>query len=181
MILIKDIEYQLNKTAKTSTNSKLVVPKKYHKFLNVFLKKASDTLSPHSKYDYQTYLLKGYKDHGNSPLSKMSESELQFVKKFLEEHLKKGFIKASSTLCSSQIMLAAKLGRGIGFCIDYRCLNKLIKKDNYLIPLIKETLAQLKNMKVFTKIDICQVFHKLRMATDSENYTTFALRFGVFK
>ena len=181
MILIKNIKYQLNKTAKTPTDPKLVVPKEYHKFLNVFLKEASDTLLPHSKYDHQTYLLKGYKDHGNSLLSKMSKPKLQFVKKFLEEHLKKRFIEASNTLYSSQIMLAAKLGKGIGFCIDYRRLNKLTKKDNYPIPLIKESLAQLKNMKVFTKINICQIFHKLRMAADSEDYTTFALWFGVFK
>ena len=78
-------------------------------------------------------------------------------------------------------MLAAILEKGIRFCIDYRRLNKPTKKDAYLKPLIKETLAQLKNAKVFTKIDICQAFHKLRMATDSEDYTMFALRFGVFK
>ena len=111
----------------------------------------------------------------------MSEPKLQFVKKFLEEHFKKGFIKASSASCFSQIMLAAKLGGGIRFCVNYRGLNKLIKKDVYPIPLIEKTLAQLKNAKIFTKIDIHQAFHKLRMAADLEDYTTFASRFGVFK
>ena len=78
-------------------------------------------------------------------------------------------------------MLAAKLERGIRFCVDYRYLNKLTKKDAYSISLIKETLAQLKNAKVFTKIDIRQAFHKLRIATDSKNLTTFTLQFGAFK
>ena len=177
----KDIKYQLNKTAKTSINLKTVVPEKYHKFLNVFLKEASDTLLSHSKYNHQICLLEGYKDHGHSPLSKIPEPKLQFVKKFLEEHLKKGFIEASSTPCSSHIMLAAKLGGGIRFCVNYRHLNKLIKKDAYPIPLIKEILAQLKNVKVFTKIDIRQAFHKLKMAIDSKDLTTFASRFGAFK
>ena len=111
----------------------------------------------------------------------MFEPKLQFVKKFLEEHLKKGYIEASSAPCLSQIMLAAKPGGGIRFCVDYRRLNKLIKKDIYLIPLIEKTLAQLKNAKVFTKIDTRQAFHKLRMAADLEDLTTFALRFSVFK
>ena len=75
-ILIKDIKYQLNKMAKTSTNPKIVIPKEYHKFLDVFSKEASDTLSPHSKYNHQIHLLEGYKDHGYSPLSKMSEPKL---------------------------------------------------------------------------------------------------------
>ena len=74
-----------------------------------------------------------------------------------------------------------KLRGGIRFCVDYRPLNKLIKKDAYSILLIKETLAQLKNAKVFTKIDIRQAFHKLRMAANSEDLTMFVSRFGAFK
>ena len=141
VILMKDIEYQLNKTAKTFTDSKTVVLEEYHKFLDVFSKETSDMLSPHSKYDYQIRLLERYKDHGHSPFSKMSEPKLQFMKKFLEKHLKKEFIEASSAPCLSRIMLAAKLDGGIRFCVDYRDLNKLTKKDNYSIPLIKKTLT----------------------------------------
>ena len=76
MILMKNIKYQLNKTVKAPTDPKTVVPKEYHKFLDVFSKKALDTLLPHSKYDHQIRLLERYKDHGNSLLSKMSESKL---------------------------------------------------------------------------------------------------------
>ena len=178
---MKDIEYQLNKTAKTPTDLKTVILEEYHKFLDVFSKEASDTLSPHLKYNHQICLLERYKDHMYSSLSKMSEPKLQFVKKFLKKHLKKRFIKASNTPCSSRTMFAAKPGGGIRFYIDYKRLNELTKKDTYPILLIKEILAQLKNAKVFTKIDICQVFHKLKMAANSEDLTTFALQFGAFK
>ena len=140
-ILMKNIEYQLNKTAKTPTDPKTVVPEEYHKFLDVFSKEALDILLPHSKYDHQICLLEEYRDHGHSLLSKMSEPKLQFVKKFLEEHLKKEFIEASSAPCLSRIILVAKPGEGIRFCINYRRLNELTKKNTYPIPLIKETLA----------------------------------------
>ena len=180
-ISMRDIEYQLEKATKTPIDPKIVVPEEYHKFLDIFSKEASDTLFEHSKYDHRIQFLEGYKDYGNSPLRVMSEPKLQFVKKFVEEHLKKGFIKASSAPCSSSIMLAVKLGGSVRFCVDYRRLNKLTVKDAYPIPLIEETLAQLKNAKVFTKIDIRQAFHKLRMTADSENYITFSYRFGAFK
>ena len=180
-ILIKDIKYQLNKMAKASTDPKTVISEECHRFLDVFLKEASDTLSAHLKYDHQIRLLEGYRDYDNSSLSKMSESKLQFVKKFLEEHLKKRFIKASNTLCSLHIMPAAKPRGRIRFCIDYRHLNELTKKDAYLIPLIKETMTQLKNAKVFTKIDIRQTFYKLRMTANLEGLTMFASQFGAFK
>ena len=153
-ISMRDIEYQLKKAVKTPMDPKTVVPENYHKFLNVFSKETSDTLSEHSKYDYRIQFLEDYKNYSNSLLQAMSEQKLQFVKKFLEENLKKEFIKASSAPCLSLIMLAVKLGRGVRFCVDYKRLNKYTVKDAYPIPLIKETLAQLRNAKVFMKIDI---------------------------
>ena len=60
-------------------------------------------------------------------------------------------------------------------------MNELTKKDAYPLPLIAETIAKLKKAIVFTKIDIRQVFHKLRMAIESEDATTFASQFGVYK
>ena len=180
-ISMRNIKYQLEKTTKTPTDPKTMVPEEYHEFLDVFSKEASDTLSEHSKYDYRIRFLESYKNHGNSPLRAISKPKLQFVKKFIEEHLKKRFIEASSAPCLSPIMLAVKLGRGVQFCVKYRKLNELTIKDAYLILLIEETLAQLKNIKVFMKIDIRQAFHKLRMAADSEDYTMFSCRFGAFK
>ena len=112
-ISMRDIEYQLEKATKTPTDPKTMVPEEYHEFLDVFSKEASDTLSEHSKYDHRIRFLKGYKNHGNSSLRAMSEPKLQFVKKFVKEHLKKGFIKASSAPCLSPIMLAVKLGGGV--------------------------------------------------------------------
>ena len=180
-ISMRNIEYQLEKATKTPIDPKTVVSEEYHKFLDVFSKEASDTLSEHSKYDHRIRFLEGYKNHGNSLLQAMSKPKLQFMKKFVEEHLKKGFIEASSAPCLSSIILAVKPGGGVQFCVDYRRLNELTVKDAYPIPLIEKTLAQLKNAKVFTKIDIRQAFHKLQMAADSEDYTTFSCRFGAFK
>ena len=180
----RDIEYQLNKTMKLPTNPKTVVLIEYHDFLDVFSKDISDTLRPYGKYNHKIELLKDKdlaSDLGHSAFQGMSTLQLEFVKKFLEEHLKKGFIKASSAPCSSPILLAKKLGGGIRFCVDYQKLNKLTKKDAYPLPLIVKTMARLKKAIVFTKIDIRQVFHKLRMAIESEDATTFASQFGAYK
>ena len=79
------------------------------------------------------------------------------------------------------ILLAKKPNGGLRFCVEYRRLNQLSKKDRYPIPLIEETLAQLKEAKIFSKINIRQAFHKLRMAIASEDLTTFNSRFGAYK
>ena len=182
-ILMRDIKYQLNKTTKPPTDPKTVVPAEYHDFLDVFSKDISDTLRPYGKYDHRIELLKNKNlgDLGHSALRGMSVPQLEFVKKFLEEHLKKGFIEASSAPCSSPILLAKKPGGGIRFCVDYWKLNSLIKKDAYPLPLIAETITKLKKAVIFTKIDIRQAFHKLCMAVESEDATTFASRFGAYE
>ena len=181
-ISMRDIEYQLNKATKPLTDPKTVVPAEYHDFLDVFSKEASDTLSPHTKFDHKIELLKDkeHGDLGHSALWGMSVPQLEFVKKFLEENLKKGFIEASSAPCSSPILLAKKPGAGIRFCVDYWKLNSLMKKDAYPLPLIAETIVRLKKAIVFTKIDIRQAFHKLRMALESKHATTFASQFGAY-
>lgn len=179
-ISMRDIEYQLNKQTKPVTDPKTIVPEEYHDFIDVFSKQDSDTLSSHSKYDHKVELLEE-RQLGHSPLRGMSVKQLEFVKKFLEEHLKKGFIEASSAPCSSPILLAKKPGGGVRFCVDYRKLNELTKKDAYPLPLIEETLAQLKRARIFTKIDIRQAFFKLRMAVEAEDLTTMTTRFGAFK
>ena len=130
-ISIRDIKYQLNKGKTPLTNPKTVVPAEYHDFLDVFSKNISNTLRPHGKHNHKIELLKNKNssDLGHSALQRMSVPQLEFVKKFFEEHLKKRFIKASSAPCSSPILLAKKPGREIRFCVDYQKLNSLTKKD----------------------------------------------------
>ena len=67
-ISMRDIKYQLKKATKTPTDPKTMVPEEYYKFLNIFSKEVSDTLSEHSKYDHRIRFLEGYNDHGNSLL-----------------------------------------------------------------------------------------------------------------
>ena len=54
------------------------------------------------------------------PLYSMSQDELKVLKKYLEENLSKGFIRASSFPAASLVLFARKPGGGLQFCIDYR-------------------------------------------------------------
>ncbi len=139
-VFMRDLEYQAEKEAKLETNPRTIVPAEYHDLLDVFFKKNSDTLPPHRKYDHKIILEEKQK-HGHVPLYKMSPQELDAVKYYLDLHLAKGFIQASSTSYSSPVLFVKKPGRGIRFCVDYRRLNAITKKDRYPIPLIEKTLA----------------------------------------
>lgn len=68
-----------------------MVPEKYHKFLDVFSKKASDAVASHSKYNQRIELLNGGKDNGHAALRGMSTSQSKLEKKLLEKKSEKRF------------------------------------------------------------------------------------------
>ena len=75
-----------------------------------------------------------------SPLYSMSKDELLVLRKTLTELLDKGFIRASNSPAAAPAIFVKKPGGGLRFCVDYRKLNAVTKKDRYPLLLIQETL-----------------------------------------
>jgi hypothetical protein len=98
----------------------------------------------------------------------MSRMELLVLRKTLTELLDKGFIRVSSSLAAAPVLFAHKPGGGLRFCVDYRALNKISKKDRYPLPLIRETLHNISQAKWFTKLDVNAAFYKIRIAKGEE-------------
>ena len=65
--------------------------------------------------------------------------------------------------------------------IDYRCLNKLTRKDKYPLPRIDQMLDKLATGKYFTKIDISDCFHQIRIRKGYEPKTALQTRYGSFE
>ena len=74
-----------------------------------------------------------------------------------------------------------KLNGSLRFCVDYRKLNAITRRNRYLIPLIDKTLARVVGYKYITKLDIITAFNKLRIYPDSEEYITFIISLGAYK
>jgi len=149
----------------------------------VFSKEASNVLPPLRAYNHKIQLHnpEDIDGLGYSPLRKQSTQQLLEVKRFLEENLKKGFIEDSSAPFASPILFVKKHDGSLRFCIDFRKLNNVTRKDRYPLPLIDETLSRLAKAKIYTKLDIRQAFHRIRMDPDSEELTTFRTRYGTYK
>lgn len=111
----------------------------------------------------------------------MSVEELHAAKTYIDENRAKGFIEPSDSPLGSLILMAKKPGGGLRFCVDYRKLNAVIKKNRYPLPLIDKTLAKLEGVKWFSKIDVRQAFYKIRMHPDSKDLTTFRTRYGLYR
>ena len=66
------------------TNSKNVILKKYHNFLNVFFKQKADKLLFHKKYDHFIEWMKRKKVSTKILLYRMSEQKLELMKTYFE-------------------------------------------------------------------------------------------------
>jgi predicted aspartyl protease len=163
------------------------LPKEHQAFVDVFSEADSNRLAEHKAgVDHIIELDDPKIVPGFCPLYNMSLEELLFIKDWLLKNMDSGFIETSSSPFASPILIVKKPTppgekQKFRFCIDYRKLNALTKKDRYPIPLIAETLTRLAKAKVFTKLDIRQAFHRIRMDPNSEDLTTFRTRYGSFK
>ena len=111
----------------------------------------------------------------------MSRDEIEELRRYLDDNLAKGFIRASRSHAASPVMFVKKPGGGLRFCVDYRGLNAVTIKNKYPLPLIAETLNRLSRAKIFTKLDIIAAFNRLRIKEGDEELTAFRTRFGLFE
>jgi hypothetical protein len=105
-----------------------VLPEIYKNYQDVFSKTASDVLPPHRSYDHKIELIRD-NDLKFSPLYGHSSEELKILKQYLVDNLSKGFIEASQAPFTAPVLFAKKPGGGLRFCIDFRKLNALTRKD----------------------------------------------------
>ncbi len=130
------------------TDSTSVMSFEYHDFLNVFFKEKANILSSHKKHDHRIELEKDHEsDHEYVSLYNLSEDELLLIKKYFKEHLNKDFIESSIASYASSILFAKKSDDELRFCVDYRKLNAIIKKNRYSISLIAKTIVRLFKVK----------------------------------
>ena len=160
------------------------LPAQYHDWADIFSKKASDMLPPDRHCNHKIRLEEGASPTqviGYSPLRKQSIEELEAAKQYLIDNLNKGFLTAGDAPYASPILMARMPNGKLRFCVDYRRLNAITQKDRYPLPLIDELIERLSRAKIFTKLDIRQGFHRIRMSPESEELTTFRTRYGAFK
>jgi len=153
---------------------------KYHDYLDIFDRAMIDQLSLHRFYDHKIELI-DEEIFSRSRLYQMFNHKLQKIKKYLINHLNKEFIFFSFALYVSLILFIEKKDDSLRFCIDYRKLNALIKRNRYSLSLIDETLTYIQESKYLIWLNIIVTFNKLRMHSNNESLTIFIIFFDSYK
>ena len=149
-------------------------------FKEVFNENNCNVLPPHRNYDCEIKL----KDNCSlfyGPLYPLTETEREELKKYLEENLKKGFIRKSSSPAGAPILFVRKKDGTYRLVIDYRKLNEMTIRNSYPLPLISELLDRVKGAKYFTKLDLKSAYNLVRIKEGDEYKTAFRTRYGHFE
>jgi len=94
---------------------------------------------------------------------KLSFAEIKEQEKFIEENLRKGYIKYSKSPMASPFFFVAKKDRKLRLCQDYRYLNKHTIRNAYLIPNVQSILDKSRESKYFTAMDVRLRYNNIRI------------------
>jgi transposase InsO family protein len=187
VITLEDIDKALTpKPHLTIEEIKQRLPPRYHDFIDVFNQEEADKLPPHRPgIDHEIPIEKD--QNGNErplpwgALYGMSREQLLVLRKTLSELLQKGYIRESKSDAAAPVLFVKKPGGGLRFCVDYRGLNAITKKDRYPLPLLRETFMAIAKAKHLSKMDVIAAFHKIRVKKEDIPKTAFRTRYGLFE
>jgi hypothetical protein len=111
----------------------------------------------------------------------MSTPELKELQMKLEEILKKGYIHPSVSPWGAPVLFLKRKDGTLRIFIDCRKLNKVTVKNKYNFPRIDDLFYQLKDDKIFSKIDLSSDYHQLRIKEEKINKTSFRTRYGHYE
>ncbi|XP_061550331.1 uncharacterized protein LOC133411694, partial [Phycodurus eques] len=138
----------------------------------VFSKSKAKSLPPHRPYDCAIDLLPGTTPP-RGRLFSLSGPEHKAMKEYVEESLAAGLIRPSSSPAGAGFFFVDKKDKTLRPCIDYRGLNDITVKNRYPLPLISTAFEFLEGAKVFTKLDLRNAYHLVRIREGDEWKTAF--------
>ena len=134
----------------------------------------------HQPWDYKIELEPG-KETTFRPIYTLLEKELSVLREYLEENLKKGFIRESKLLADYPILFAPKKDSKLRLCVDYRKLNDITIKNRYPLLNIGELQDRLAYAVIFTKLNLRGAYNLIRIKAGEEWKTAFRTRYGHYK
>ncbi|PFX12172.1 Retrovirus-related Pol polyprotein from transposon 17.6, partial [Stylophora pistillata] len=95
--------------------------------------------------------------------------------------LERGIVQESVSAWSSPVVLVKKKDGSMRFCVDYRKLNKVTKKDSFPLPLISDTLDSLSGTNVFSTVDTKSGYWQIELHPSAREKTAFATHNGLYE
>ncbi|KAK3532389.1 hypothetical protein QTP86_016701 [Hemibagrus guttatus] len=103
------------------------------------------------------------------------------IRDYIKEALSSGFIRPSTSPAAAGFFFVEKKDGGLRPCIDYRGLNNVMVKFRYPLPLVPAALEQLREAKIYTKLDLRSAYNLIRIKEGDEWKTAFLTTRGHYE
>ena len=116
-----------------------------------------------------------------SRIYNLSLPERAAMETYIRDSLAAGIICPSSSPVGAEFFFVSKKDGGLRPCIDYRGLNNITVKNKYLLPLINSLFEPLQEATIFTKLNLQNAYHLVRLREYDEWKTAFNTTVGHFE
>ena len=111
----------------------------------------------------------------------MLREEKEKVREFIEEQLKKGYIRPLKSPQTLPVFFVERKDRKKRIVQNYQYLNKGTVKNNYPLLLISDLINTIGTKKVFTKIDLRQRYNNVWIKKGDKWKTAFTIYLEVYE
>ena len=156
------------------------LPKEYWQYKDLFTDEKAEMPPPRPTFDHAIDLKEGATLPWG-PIYPMSAYQLEERNKYLCKMLAEGKIVPSKSPARAPILFVPKPDGRLRLCLDYRQLNKLTILNKYPLPLMTELRERVAGAMVFTKLDLKDGYHLIRIRKGDEWKTAFRTRYGHYE
>jgi len=110
-----------------------------------------------------------------------SMKEREYIDAELEKMIANGVIRPSKSPWGAPVVLVRKKSGELRFCIDFRLLNEVTKKDAYPLPKIDECLDALEGSRFFSTLDLASGYWQVAMDPEDAEKTAFVTHRGLYQ
>ena len=105
----------------------------------------------------------------------------QEIDRQVDDMLQRGIIQESVSPWSSPVVLVKKKDGEMRFCIDFRSVNKITKKDSFPMPLVADTLDALSGTQYFSTLDLKSGYWQIELHPSAREKTAFVTHNGLYE
>lgn len=112
---------------------------------------------------------------------RVSSSERKVIAEQVKDMMNKGVVQESSSPWAAPVILVRKKDGSWRFCVDYRRLNAVTKKDVYPLPRIDDVIDCLHAASYFSTLDLRSGYWQIPMEPEDKEKTAFVTPDGLFE
>jgi hypothetical protein len=170
----------IEKIKKNNNKINNEISSQYVAFQDIFFEIKAHKLSKHDFHDHVIKILSN-RDPFFDLIFNLSMTKLKILKNYIDEYMKMNFIIKFVLFAKILILFVKKTNDKLRLCVNYKNLNKIIIKNWYSLFFINENLNKLFEAKIFIKLNVKDVFHRICIREENEWKTTFRCRFDHYQ